>query len=237
MRHRSYADHVRDDARLRAVREADQMLPTGPSLGLAGLDLPAAVETNDPGVEPAAASVLDAPALVTELACESETARVDDWRITIAKVLAAAGWEPGTSLEAHVDLATRRVWLRRPAEPVEPCTCDCGRDHHQDPAEPATAIPGVDAVLDGAVAVQSRGRVKLPANLLKLLGADRHGGRITATTVADLDAVVLVNAADYLRALLPELTAPAEPRHTAAEPDDAIDNVRALHPTTGGHLR
>jgi hypothetical protein len=227
---RTYADHARDAVCLRAVRGGDEALPDGPSLGLAGLDLPVATEVLAPSVNSAAASVLGAPVLVTELACELETARVDDWRIAIAKVLAAAGWQAGTSLDAHVDTITRPVWLRRPAEPAQPCTCDCGREHHPVEDEP-TAIPGVDDVLEGCVTVQSRGRIKLPVNLLKLLGADRHGGGITATTVADLDAVLLVSAADYLRRLLPDLTAPAVTPNVSATDADVVDNVRALHPT------
>jgi hypothetical protein len=224
---RSFADHARDSARVRAVRDVDP-LPPGPSLGLVGLDLPATGEVAPRQASANLPELLDGPAVVNDLDCESEASRVDDWRIAINKVLAAVGWTAGTRLDAHVDLGAARVWLRLPTT-ATPCTCDCGHAHPAD--EQPAAIPGVDQTLPGCVHVQSRGRVKLPPNLLKLLGADRHGGRITATTVSDLDAVLLVGVADYLRRLLPDLTAPAGELAPDAADDGASTNVRHLHTT------
>ena len=218
-----YAAHLREQTRLRAVTgTVEDDLPPGPALGLARLRPPETAVRPEPRTGTSAAA-LHGSAVIRAVDCEAETARVDDWRITIGKVLAAVDWPAGTNVDAHVDLTARRVWLRQPHVASEPCSCDCP---HRDAAETdqRPPIPGVDDVLDAAVNVQSRGRVKLPRNLLKLLGATRDGGRITATTVADLDAVLLVGTGDYLRRLLPDLTADTG----APAPSNVID----LHPTT-----
>lgn len=201
----TYADHRRDTARLQAVRGHEEQLPPGPSLGLArlGSTAPSQMPVPEGGVMPGG---LTLPAVVTAIDCETETARVDDFRIAVTKVVRAAGWTPGTLLDVHVDPVARRVWLRAPHVPdVRECGC---HDHDPD-HDPRPAIPGVQAVLAAGATVQSRGRVKLPPNLLSLLGAATDSGRVTATTVADLDAVVLVDAGEYLRRLLPELAVPA----------------------------
>ncbi|MFP4312654.1 MAG: hypothetical protein ACLFS9_11840, partial [Nitriliruptoraceae bacterium] len=216
-------DHRRDQARLRAVRGVPaETLPPGISLGLPALETPRSAT----GTPSAPGRLVEVPAAppVTDLDCESETSRVDDWRITVTKVLKAAGWEPGTVLDAHIDLTEGRVWLRTPATEATPCDCGCG---HTPEADGPAPIPGVEAVLEAAVIVQSRGRVKLPANLLRLLCADRDGARITATTVTDLDAVLLIGAADVLRRLLPDLTGAPTAGH---QPTAVETPPRALTP-------